>query len=275
MTSAYQSIYRLLSVFAILWACSTHALANDMRITVTLPPLAGLVHLLSPDANVSCLLPGKADPHHFELSPRQIETLQNSDMLIRASSDDAHWHGLIHNHILDLWPQKQHPDNHSWLSPDYAEHMIDTLATSMPGISAATTNDVKANMATMQQHWRKTLSLLKARGVIMQHPAWETLFEAYDVPVLNVLESNHHGQEQGPRALENALIILKSHPNAVLIGDTNHSNRTLQWVARHAGDAPIIYLDALGTCSENWLELMQRNLDALNSALNSTDQAAS
>ncbi|OIO73146.1 MAG: hypothetical protein AUJ56_00190 [Zetaproteobacteria bacterium CG1_02_49_23] len=272
MTTSRQNIFRLLSAFAILWSCNTPAYANDMRITVTLPPLAGLVHLVAPDANVSCLLPGKADPHHFELSPRQIETLKNSDLLIRASSDDAHWHGLDQAKKLDLWPGTSHADSHSWLNPANARQMVESLAAAVPDVDVTALERAKTTIAATQQNWLSVLPALKKRGVIMQHPAWEHFFEAMGIPVLAVLESDHHGQEQGPRALESALNTLKANPDAVLIGDTNHSNRTLQWIARHANDTSpdtdtIIYMDALGNCSESWAELMQRNLDILASGL--------
>lgn len=219
--------------------------------------------MLEPDAEMNCLLPAKADPHHFELSPRQIESLRHSDILVRTSSDDAHWHGLKHANTLDIWNAQQH-SNHPWLQFEAVNSMLKQLSTAL-------NREINENTATqinqVREQWKQQLAPLAKHGVIMQHPAWDKVFESFGVPVLAVLESEHHGQEQGPRALEHALEILKQHPDAWLIGDAHHSNRTLQWLVRHADhDKQIIYLDALGACDESWFDLMHRNLELLKSA---------
>jgi ABC-type Zn uptake system ZnuABC Zn-binding protein ZnuA len=97
----------------------------------------------------------------------------------------------------------------------------------------------------------------------MQHPSWSNLFQALNIPIFNSLESEQHGHEYGPRKLESALRQLQQHPNIQLIADSNHSNRALQWLQKHHTSSTIITLDALGSCDESWLHLMQRNLDAL------------
>jgi len=101
--------------------------------------------------------------------------------------------------------------------------------------------------------------------VMMQHPAWQALFKALQIPVLAVLESQQHGQEHGPHKLENALLELQAHPHALLIADVSHSNRTLNWLQRHHSTSVILSLDALGTSDETWPMLMQRNLHSLQS----------
>jgi ABC-type Zn uptake system ZnuABC Zn-binding protein ZnuA len=95
----------------------------------------------------------------------------------------------------------------------------------------------------------------------MQHAAWRSVMDASGVPVLAILESRQHGHEHGPHMLEHALDTLKKHPQAALLGDMRHSNRTLEWLAEHSGAGHrVIYLDGLGTCGMGWTKLMQVNL---------------
>ncbi|MDX8401997.1 MAG: hypothetical protein R8K47_05135, partial [Mariprofundaceae bacterium] len=83
-----------------------------------------------------------------------------------------------------------------------------------------------------------------------------------------VLESGHHEASPGPRRLEAALALIREHPGIWLVGEANHDNRALDWLARHA-EAPVrrIDLDALGHCGEPLSALWRRNLNALRNSV--------
>jgi ABC-type Zn uptake system ZnuABC Zn-binding protein ZnuA len=236
--------------------------ARAAEIMATLPPLAGLVQLLQPESRPACLLPANADPHHFQLSPRQVETLQGARLLIRASRDDGGWPRLpTRGKTIDLWPR----DDHAWLSPAEVRHVLPQLAAELEAVTgkqAMQLDEALATVTAMDRAWKQALAPLKSRGVIVQHPAWQHLLSSYGVPVHAVLEKHQHGHEGGPHLLEHALEALKAHPDALLLGDTRHSNRSLEWLARQSGKT-ILYLDALGQCGDSWQALMQQNLERL------------
>jgi len=245
----------------------------------TLPPLAGLAQWLDPQADIQCLLPAHADPHHFQLSPHQVETLQHSTLLIRSSRDDGHWPSLHTSaSTLDLWPspatKHKHEDanSHVWLNPQAVISILPSLAQALehahPTRQASIAKQLTLNIQQAKQLWQTwqqnpNIHQLQKTGVMMQHPAWKSLFEALHIPVWSVLESGKHGQEYGPKKLEEALKLLNEHPQTVLIGDSTHNNRALLWLQRHHPSSKIITLDALGTCGEAWPALMQRNLQQL------------
>jgi len=271
--------YLFYSLLLILLTFHSPVIAKATDIITTLPPLAGLVHWLKPDANVSCLLPANADPHHFQLSPRQVQNLQQSKLLIRSSQDDGHWPSLQSSaHVLDLWPghnhdHKHHSLNHAWLNPHAVQEILPTLAKQLqvmyPKDREAIQHQLKLALTQSQQVWQawQTMSQstqLNHYGVIMQHPSWANLFQALHIPIFNSLESEQHGHEYGPRKLESALKQLQQHPRVRLIADSNHSNRALLWLQSHHQSSSIITLDALGTCDQSWQQLMQQNLDTLN-----------
>lgn len=242
------------------------------EVAVTLPPLAGLVGMLDPSMKTFCLLGGGADPHHFQISPRTAERLNQAELLIRSPGADGGWPlPSDDKRTLSIWADR----NHAWLLPSAVASALPEIADRLIRLHPSHEATIRENLADamnvtqqIDARWKTALAPLRQSGVIMQHPAWSPLMDAAGVPVLAVLESPLHGHEEGPHRLEQALAVLQAHPGAVLIGDTRHSNRALEWLARHAGTGhPLLYLDALGECGTDWPSLMHSNLDKLASQL--------
>jgi len=253
----------------------TPVAVSAAEITVTLPPLAGLVAMLDKQAEVTCLLPAGADPHQFQLTPRKIEAMRQSKLLIRAGMDDGGWPLPPHHaRSLNIWPDIAH----GWLNPASVGAALPKIAEALTALQpeksaaiATALKDALAQTVKAEQSWHAALTALKISGVLMQHPAWQGLMQAMDVPVLAVLESTHHGHEHGPHKLEHALAMLNQHPDAWLLADNRHSNRAMDWLAQHAAKTPHrITLDALGACGLPWPDLMQQNIARLATA---TEQA--
>jgi len=246
----------------------TTQLVSAAEIAVTLPPLAGLVAMLDKKADVLCLLGNGSDPHHFQLTPRKIEASAQTSLLVRASMDDGGWPlPPHHTHTLDLWPET----DHGWLSPAAVRQVLPPLAKALIALHPQRQADIEtalkqalAQTQRLETAWHKALEPIKHAGVLMQHPSWRRLMLAMGVPVLDVLESGHHGHEYNPRQLEHALKALNAQPDAWIIADSRHSNRALDWLQQHAAQQPHrVTLNALGACSQPWADLMRQNLDQM------------
>jgi len=240
-------------------------IATAAEIAVTLPPLAGLVKMLDRETEIMCLLPTGADPHHFQLQPRTLEKLGRSKLLIRSSFDDGGWPlPPTHKNVIDLWPDK----DHGWVSPKEARSALPRIADALIKLHPEQTRAINEKLKTaiaathmIETQWQQALSAVKTSGVIMQHPSWRRLMKDMQIPILNVLESGHHGHEHGPQTLDHALHALEDHPEAWLISDAGHNNRALHWLEDHSDHAPNhITLDALAACGTSWDELMKQNL---------------
>lgn len=234
-------------------------------VAVTLPPLGGLIRMLDARAEITVLLPATADPHHFQMPPKAAESLRGAALLVRASRDDGGWSGLeAPATTLDLWPHS----SHGWTRPDLVRAALPRLATALERIYPAHATSIQARLPEaiaetrrMETAWRAALTPYHRDGAIMQHPSWQPICEMAGVPVRAVLESHRHGQEFGPRDLEHALQIIDAHPGVLLIAEARHSNQALDWVASHSRHPVLmITLDALGTNTMRWDELMQYNL---------------
>jgi len=223
--------------------------------------------MLDRESEITCLLPAGSDPHHFQLSPRQVEKLKQGDLLVRSSKDDHGWIKLLPTMpLIDLWPEQ----GHAWLNPAEVQKVLPRLAEKLIAVFPERREQIRVNLKRAQasvtlirQKLKTALNQLGTKGVMMQHPSWRNVFKQFDIPVLAILETSQHGHEEGPRHLEEALKTLNQHPDTVLVGDLQHSNRSLQWLANHAGNKDILYLDALGNCGDDWSRLMQRNIERI------------
>ena len=203
--------------------------------------------------------------------------------MLRSSRDDGHWTQLRtqEGSTLDLWPTTTahtHEDheheahNHAWLNPHEVAHILPQLAQALirlypqqqTSIEQRTQEAIHSTQVIFQAWQQQTQKVhLQHHGVLMQHPAWLNFFHALDIPVWQVLESGKHGQEQGPRVLDQALRAVQQHPHSLLIGEQRHSNRALSWLHQHHPESPFITLDALGSEHTSWVALMRKNLRAL------------
>lgn len=264
---------RLLLLTPLLLPLMALPAAAATTVAVTLPPLAGIVTMLDKSVQITCLLPAAADPHHFQLQPRKIEALNSSDLLLRTSYDDGGWPlPPAHTNTLDLWPER----DHGWLSPTAVRMVMpriaDALITLQPDQKEHILYNLKESLKiieSVEESWNSAMHPLRASGVIMQHPAWQRLMSEMSIPVLAVLESGHHGHEHAPHLLDEALAALNKQPDALLLYDIAHINRSLTWLAAHARKQPRqVHLNAMGSCHSSWRQLMDSNLSNIKHALN-------
>lgn len=68
------------------------SVANALNITVSIPPIAGMIApLLSDDDHIEVILKPGASPHGFQLKPSNLKTLAKSDLVLWAGSPVDHW----------------------------------------------------------------------------------------------------------------------------------------------------------------------------------------
>ena len=68
------------------------SVANAINITVSIPPIAGMIApLLSDDDHIEVILKPGASPHGFQLKPSNLKILAKSDLVLWAGSPVDHW----------------------------------------------------------------------------------------------------------------------------------------------------------------------------------------
>jgi len=255
-------------------------LAAEPVLGVTLPPLAGLVHSLLPQATPICLLHANGDPHHSQLTPHQVAQLRHLTLLLRSSGDDGGWSGLdrhddhYNRGVMDLWPQA----HHAWLVPTDVLALLPKLTQKLSSHYPlkqleSRQAELTGQLQQLDRRWKQLLRPLQSRGVIMQHPAWQRLFLHYGVPVRAVLEQGGHGHESSPRTLESALKLLHGANPPLLIAEQSHANRMIDWLYQRVTGAQLVMLNALGRCGQPITALIADNQQRLARAFLTTGSA--
>ncbi|MDQ6962606.1 MAG: zinc ABC transporter substrate-binding protein [Mariprofundaceae bacterium] len=231
----------------------------------TLPPLASVMHMLDKNMQVQCILGNNSDPHHMSISPQQFEAIKKT--LVLRTTEDKYWKFLRPKSAFYFWRD----DPHAWLHPEKVHKVLPEVAAYFKQEKILFQGDVIAaqeRVLKIQKQLAQALDPLKTKGVIMQHGAWLSVFEAYGVPVRLVLEKgNHHGKRASPKRLQTALDLIDLHPDMLLIGDKQHDTDALQWLKSKRPQSPLLILDTLGDCQQTWDALMQENISLIKGSL--------
>ncbi|WP_321326652.1 zinc ABC transporter substrate-binding protein [Thiomicrorhabdus sp.] len=86
------TLHKSIVLGGLLFAMVFSSAANALNITVSIPPLAGMIKpLLSDDDHIEVLLKPGASPHGFQLKPSNIKTLKESDLVLWVGTPVDHW----------------------------------------------------------------------------------------------------------------------------------------------------------------------------------------
>ncbi len=273
---------------------------SGTEIVAAFYPLAYLAEHVVPDAEVTNITPAGAEPHDFELSARDIETLSSADLVLylgggfqpavedavaedAAAVDLLEWQQLVagseeHGHDEEGHDvAKGHGasglDPHVWLDPVRFAAMARRVAEATGDPEAA--NGLAAQLQALDDEFRAGLSDCERREIVTSHAAFGYLARAYDltqIPLTGVAPE----AEPSPRDLEELVAEVEERGATTVFFETLVSPRLAETVAREAG-AEVAVLNPLeGLTNEeveegdDYFSVMRSNLDTLRSALGCT-----
>jgi len=86
------SLHQTVVVGGLLLTLGFSSVASAINVTVSIPPLAGMIApLLSNDDQIEVLLKPGASPHGFQLKPSNLKILEQSDLVLWVGSPIDHW----------------------------------------------------------------------------------------------------------------------------------------------------------------------------------------
>ena len=191
-------------------------------VAVGLPPQAGILRALAPDATPLVLVDRGQNPHSFDPSPRQLAGLSRAALYVCSGlpfekalrsrlralnptmrfveapadddpADDDHDHG------------DEGHDPHFWTHPDgllaEARAIAAALAEADPDAAPALEGSAEAYARRIREtdaRIRERLAPLRGRAFLVYHPAWSHFAEAYGLRQLAV---ERHGAAPSARQL--------------------------------------------------------------------------
>lgn len=225
-TIPFRPLPRFHAVSLLLLALGLSASGADAvpNIAVALPPQAGILKALLPDAVPIVLIDRGQNPHSFDPTPRQLAALSRASLYVAAGlpfetalrerlralnpamrliepppdDEDDHDDGDAHSH-------EDGHDPHFWTHPDGILAEARAVAGTLSETAPATAPDLAAALAAYEARLReadarlrKRLAPFQGRAFLVYHPAWSHFAEAYGLRQLAV---EHHGGAPSPRHL--------------------------------------------------------------------------
>jgi zinc transport system substrate-binding protein len=262
----------------------------DQRPTVVASfyPLAWAAEQIGGDSiDVVNLTPPGAEPHDVELTPRDIEKIQNADLVLYLGSgfQPALEHAvegrsgpsldLLHGQKLMTGADEEQGayDPHVWLDPSRFAAMVTRIGVQLHREPAATR--LVARLEALDSELAAGLAHCRRHEMVTSHAAFGYLAKRYGLQQLAFTGLSPEA-EPSPRDLEALVDEVKQSGATTVFFETLVSSRLADTVAREAG-AKTAVLDPLEgltedevAAGEDYVSVMRANLATLRAALQCT-----
>lgn len=249
-------------------------------------------------ARIVNLVPAGGEPHDWEPSIRDMETLEKADVLILNGAGFEHWPDSIiptlQNKSLMVVDTSvgltlkegdgnghhthQH-DPHVWLDPSNArsqmEQICEALVKADPEGEAVYRENYKkyaAKCEALDKKYQETLEPLPRKEIVVSHKAFSYLCDRYGLDQVSVQGTSPEG-EPDPAHLAEVIDYAREHQVTVIFHEYGASDKVADVVAREIG-AVTAALNPLENLSEeqaadggDYFSVMEENLEQLKAAL--------
>jgi zinc transport system substrate-binding protein len=238
-------------------------------------PLAWAAEQVAGDVieEVVNLTPPGVEPHDLELSPRDVEVIEDAYVVLYVGSG---FQPALEDAIAERDGSSYDAlsgtrgDPHVWLDPSRFAGIVEEIAEQVGGAGSA--YDEIRELKKLDGEYRRGLASCKRRTLVTAHAAFAQLAERYGLTQLSLTGASPEA-EPGPRELERLIDDVRASGATTVFAEPLVSDRIAETVAREAG-AKLAVLDPLEGLSEerlaageDYLSVMRENLAALREAL--------
>jgi zinc transport system substrate-binding protein len=218
------------------------------------------------------LTPPGAEPHDLELSPSDVETIRDAELVVyvgggfQPALEDAL--DSRDGRSLDLLKDGEEP--HIWLDPVRFARALERIARGVGG--AGSVHDEIADLKHLDAEYEQGLADCRRDVIVTSHAAFGHLARRYGLNALS-LAGRSPESEPGPRELGQLIDDVRNSGATTIFTEPLVSDEIAETVAREA-DLDVATLDPLEGLSqeridagEDYLTVMRSNLAALRKAL--------
>lgn len=283
-----------------LGACSRAPDPGDdgqVRVLVSIPPLAGLVEAMLPEgAQVESLIPVGSSVHAYQLRPDDRARVARADLVVMVglgleggatglleSAEDrlvrfdtvvgitdphaGHTHGPDCDH-------GHGPDPHLWLDPDLVTKLVRELHPrfmTLPEMDQASltgrTNNLLVQIGVVDSRYQQQLWPMEGQAIVTHHNAWSRLTDRYGLRVAAVLRPIATG-EPTPAELAQAREAIEREGATTIFVEPQFDAALAKRLAENAG-VQVRQLDPIG--DGDWSAMMLDNLAQLVEGIPATE----
>lgn len=274
---------------------STDPIAGKPSITTSFYPVYALARAIAGDnANVSVVTPLSVEPHEYEPSATDIQSVVDSDLFIYTGTGNETWaEGILATaqdggtQILPIYTEEQliritdntgketqEIDTHAWLSPSRtsvaAARIRDALIALDDAHAAEYTANADAIIAALKDanaQYSSSLSSCKRKTFVTTHNAFGYIAKDYNLTAYAITGTTPES-EPTPKKMAELIQIMKKAGVTTIFAEELASSKLTDTISRETG-ATVAQISPLetGTDIQDYFSRMSQNLSALKSAL--------
>ncbi|MFX1251199.1 MAG: metal ABC transporter substrate-binding protein [Promethearchaeota archaeon] len=269
-----------------------------VNVVTTISIIADWTQQVSGDlAEVTSIVTGLEDPHTYEPTTSEIQTVAGADLFIRMgipglepwaeSTIDST--GLPESKILALVnftaQEYMEPDPildnsknpHVWMSPVNAKDMVTKIYNKLAEIDSANdatylqnANDYKTELDSLLGRINSAKSTLQGTKVVVHHPAFVYLFDLLGIERLAAIEE-HEGEEPSAEHIAEIIQLMKDENCQLLVNQPQLEEGKIIEIARETGAKIADLTPLLGTLEfesgtesiTTYIDMIDFNIDAI------------
>lgn len=294
-------------VSGVIWYANLNSKSGGdgkLQVTATYYPLQDFAQQVGGDrVNVTNITPAGAEPHDYEVPPRDLAEAYDSDVFIYNGAGlepwaehfvedyqhlaintssaatlldaDGHQHedGDGHDHSGQLY------DPHFWLNPVLAAKMVDAIAAGLakadgPGAEYYQQNaaDYKAKLAELDQQFAQGLETCQQRTVVTSHNAFRYMAKQYNLDVESIAGLSPDAEPSAAKLAELTKLV-RAKDISYIFFEQLTSPKLAQTLASETGTKTAVFDPIEGMTQQDqdsgrdYISAQQQNLQALRTAL--------
>ena len=257
--------------------------AERSTVVASFYPLAWVAERVAPpETRIVDLTPAGAEPHDLELTPGDLTTLHDADLVLylgrgfqpavekAVESRSGRSIDLLATQDLRPVGKDLTPDPHVWLDPSRLARIAVAVGAALHRERAA--KDLAADLRALDREFRTGLAHCSRHEIVTSHAAFGYLADRYHLEQV-ALAGLSPEVEPGPRDLEKLVDDVRRTGANVVFSETLLSPRLAETIAREAGAATAVLDPVEGLtkdeagAGEDYLSRMRGNLATLRKAL--------
>ena len=272
---------------------------NKVEIVTSIYPLAEFSRQAGArQVNVSNITSAGVEPHDFEPTPQDIVKINRADIFIFNGAGLEPWakklapelksKGIL---VIEMSKYfkirktsenedglKMVPDPHIWLDPVLARREVVIIRDALIDTDARNEDAYRANsrkymakLAALNNKFKRGLSNLRLREIVVSHAAFAYLARRYNVRMIPIAISPN--EEPSLKQIGQLVKIVRRKKIKYVFFETLASPKTAETIAEEAGVKTLVLNPIEGLTSEeakrgeNYISIMQENLHNLRLAL--------
>lgn len=258
-----------------------------LSIASTLYPLQQFSEMIvGQSAHITLLISGTGEPHDFEPSPNDIQSIQSSDLFEFIGESFDPWatelsRDLPSRNVMNfskILPLKQVEgviDPHFWLNPKFAKLAVSAIAQSVTALDFTLADSIRSNekialssLDHLDKLYSETLPLCARKEIFSSHAAFHYLSD-YGLSSI-ALSGINPEVEPGPKAIALFITLMKERRAETIFVESFEDTELAETISQ-ATDAEILRLDTLEhppkDPSAGYDQIMKINLQTLQKGL--------